>query len=270
MAKTASLVFFYFGEDSYVRALAQETVPLWRALKGYDKAVLLHHEIKAGPFELSQRAQRQADVLDLPTKENLAKYLNALGDEGYEVDLYIFSHGLPNKFVVSLGEYGDSEMVTRRWLEANVRPLNLRMVWQCNCYGSTLNDCWRGLGAKVTGGAQFVNFYPTRFKGFIKRWQDGETFAGACSRSDTKWSHTPVQAFMVADAATRADAWEGDVGLAFKVLGNNEHSQRYFRECWLEEDEIPGGKSGKQVMNNSSKMLIEGDRSLTKDKALTW
>ena len=262
MAKTASLVFFYFGEDSYVRALAQETVPVWRALEGYDKTVLLRHEIDLGPFELSERAEKRADVLDIPTKEHLAKYLNELGDEGYDVDLFIFSHGLPNKFVVSNGEYGDSSMVTQNWLEANVRPLNLRMVWQCNCYGSTLNDCWRNLGAKVTGGAKYVNFYPTRFKGFIEGWQQGQSFAGACSRSDTKWVHTPAQVFIMADAATRANVWGGSPLSALGVLGNNEHSRRYFRECWLGDD-VPDGKSGKQIMNDSSKMLIEGDRNLT-------
>lgn len=146
--------------------LAQETVPVWRALEGYDKAVLLRHEtdidVGALKFELSEKAEKLADVLDIPTKENLAKYLNELGDEDYIVDVFIFSHGWKDRFRVSKGTYGDNGTVTQRWLEANVRPLKIRIVWGTNCYGSTLNDCWANLGAKAASGAKFGSSWEER------------------------------------------------------------------------------------------------------------
>lgn len=267
--KTASLVFFYFGESSYVNRLAQEAVPLARALEGYDHAVLLRHETDVGSFELSEKAEKAADVLDVPTRDNLVRELNRLGDEGYVVDLFIFSHGWEDKFLVSNGTYGDNGAVNQAYLEARVRPLKLRIVWQCNCWGSTLNDLWAKLGAKATAGSRYVNFYPTRFNVFIKEWQAGSRFGAALYRSDTKASHTLVQAYMLVEAARRAKEWGGNVLTALKVLGNNDHSRRFFRKCW-NGDSVPPDKTGKQIMNASSKMLVQGNRRITKTSKLSW
>jgi hypothetical protein len=261
MAKTASLVFFYFGESSYVNRLAQETVPLHKALEGYDKAVLLRHETDVGGLELSEPAEDAADVLDLPTKENLVKYLNELGDEGYVVDLFIFSHGSRTSFRVSKGTYGDNTQITDRYLEANVRPLKLRLVWGCNCWGSYLNDTWKKLGARVSAGARYVQFYPTQFSRFINRWNRGETFSTAVREAVTKTIRTPVQAYLIVDAAGRLKEWGGKV--CPQVLGKGQPAEDYFRECWL-GDYWSEGKSGKQNMNYASFMVIEGDRKTTK------
>jgi hypothetical protein len=268
--KTASLVFFYFGEGSYVNALAQETVPLWMALEGYDHAVLLSHEVDFGNFNLSDKAEDLADVRDVPTKENLARELNRLRDEGYVVDLFIFSHGWKDMFRTSKGTYGENTTVNQRWLEANVtEPLKLRMVWQCNCYGSTLNDFWASIGAKAAAGSRFVNFYPTRFRKFMKEWRAGSRFGASLYRSDTKASHTPVQAYITVDAAARLKEWDGNLLQAARVLGNNDHSRRYFRKCW-NGDDVPDDKTGKQVMNESSKMLVTGNRKITRNSKLRW
>lgn len=264
MTRTASLVFFYFGESSYMNRLAQETVPLYHALEGYDHTVLLRHETDIGPFELSEAAEQAATVLDLPTKENLVKYLNELGDAGYVVDLYIFSHGWKDLFCTSKGTYGDNETVTQKYIEKHVKPLKLRAVWQCNCYGSTMNDCWRNLGALVSAGSRFVNFYPTRFKKFVKAWKSGETFGYAVTKSDTKASHTPVQMYLPMDAMARQDEWDGGLFGAAKILGRTKESQQYFEACWLDPGEWQEGKSGRQNMNHSSYMVVEGDRQVTK------
>jgi len=271
MEKTASLVFFYFGEKSYVNRLAQETVPLWKALEGYDHKVLLRHETDVGPFELSEAAEKEADVLDLPTKENLAAQLNRLREEGYVVDVFIFAHGWKDKFLASNGTYGDDTVVTQKWLESQViKPLKIRIVWQCNCYGSTMNDAWANLGAKAAAGSKFVSFYPTRFSGFIKRWRAGVTFAGALTRSETKLVHTPAQAYILTDAVARMKEWDANLWQATKVLGNNDHSRRYFSTLWNNPEDVPNGMSGRQIMNDSSKMVVEGNGRITRNSKLTW
>jgi len=265
MARTASLVFFYFGEESYMNRLAQETVPLAKALRGYDHAVLLRHETTFGPFELSEAAEDAADVIVTPTRENLAAELNRLGQEGYDaVDVFIFSHGWDKCFRVSAGSYGDNTKVCAAYLENNVTPLNIRMVWQCNCWGATLNPTWRRLGAQVAAGARFVNFYPTRFKGFIRRWHDGVPFSTCLNESDTKAVHTPVQAYMMADAAARAKQWDGNAAQALTVLSKAPAAERYFTNCWIAPDEWRDGRSGKQNMNFASRMLIDGNRKLVR------
>lgn len=266
--KTASLVFFYYGEDSYINRLAQETVPIHHSLTGYDKTVLLRHETdinaKGLKFELSQKAEQKADVLDLPTEANFVKYLDELGRDGYIVDLYVFSHGWNDCFRVSKGAYGDNATITAKYIEAHVNPLKLRMVWGTNCYGSTLNGSWRRIGARVCGGARFVNFYPTRYKNFIKRWNAGESYSSSVTKSNTALVRTPVQIYIPSDAAARTQKWGGNIFKAATVLGKNQAAEDYFRACWLDGNEWQEGKSGKQNMNYSSSILIEGNRSTTK------
>lgn len=264
MPKTASLVFFYFGESSYVNRLAQETVPLYKALKGYDRQILLRHETDFGPFELSEAAEQEADVVDLPTKKNLAKYLNELGEEGYIVDLFIFSHGLRDRFRVSRGTYGNNDTVTQQYLASNVRPLKLRMVWQCNCYGSTLNDLWLSLGAKACAGSRYVNFYPTRFKSFINAWNDGEPMAEALAGAEKKLARTPVHLYLIGDAMARRKEWKGAFFGGLGILGKTKAARKYFTECWLGA-KWSNRRSGKGNVNYSSGMVLGGSGGVTKN-----
>ena len=169
--KTASLIFFYFGEDSYVNRLAQEAVPLHRAMEGYDHTTLLYHPTHAGPFELSKKAHEAAEFAVIPTKENFVWALQRLSGKGYDaIDVFIFSHGSPKSFISSKGTYGDSEFCTSGYLAQKLtEPIKgLRLVYQVNCYGSTLNPFWLSIGARAAVGTRDVNFYPTRFNRFIK------------------------------------------------------------------------------------------------------
>ncbi len=269
-AKTASLVFFYFGEESYMNALAQETVPLWRALEGYDHRVLLSHDVNAGPFDLSKRAEKMADVRLAPTKENLVRQLNRLREDDYVVDVYIFAHGWRGCFQTSLGNYGKNELMYDVYLMSHVPDsLKIRMVWQCNCYGSTMNFAWSRLGAKVVAGTSHVNFYPTRFKGFIQRWQDGEDFASSIEGSDNARVRTPVQAYIVSDALARRKEWGGTIFQAGCVLGDNKASRRYFTRCW-NQSPWTSGRTGREVMNQSSRMILSGDSRITQGSRLVW
>jgi len=259
MAKTASLVFFYMGEKSYLKQLAQESVPLHKAMEGYDHTVLLHHTIEAGPFELSAQARKMASVEDIPTKENFVRELQRLGKEGYTVDLFIFSHGSPDVWLVSKGTYGQNAFIHANYILDNVDPLDLRIVWQCNCYGSTLNRVWSRLGAKASAGSRYVNFYPTRFNGFINRWQKGEPFGRAVADSDTAWLHFPVQFYIMTDAVSRLKEWGGAVYQVPFILNHTHASTDYFRTCWFSDSEWQIELSGRQNMSYSSEMMVDGD-----------
>lgn len=261
--KTASIVHFYFGESSYLNRLAQETVPVGLALEGYDRAVLLHHETNAGPFEISKADEKFATVVETPTEGNLIRQINDLGAAGYIVDLYVFAHGTTGRFLVSQGIYGHNAWTTGSRLQEAVKPLNLRAVWQCNCYGASMNSTWRALGAQVTMGTRLVDFYPTRFRAFAKAWASGKEFRDAVRGSDTELVRTPAQAYMLLDAAQRLEEWDGTVLQATTVLGLNEASQRYFKSCWLGDD-TPAGKTGRQIMNYASSMVIVGDPTVTR------
>lgn len=260
--RTACILFHYFGEKSYVVQLAQDTVPLNIALRGYDKTVLLRHSVEAGPFEVSPKAVGMASLLDLPTRENLVRYLNELGGDGYLVDLYIFSHGSPGSFRVSRGIYGDNTLISSRYLEAKVEPLNLRMVWQCNCYGASLNPTWRKLGAKVTGGSRYVNFFPTRFRRFVQSWRGEMPYSvalGMAENANRFWTHL----YILKDALAQRKVWGGSLLNFWRVLGRGKAARDYFTLRWG-SPEFPEGQSGAEHMIWTSEMLVEGRPLTTK------
>jgi len=271
MTKTASLIFFYFGEQSYMKRLAQETVQLHLGFDGYDKQVLLRHQTKFGHFEVSERVEKKADVVDLPTRENLEKYLNELGDAGYVVDVFIFSHGNEGYFLGSDGTYGNNIPIRDHHLVAGVRKMKIRAVWQCNCYGSTMAEAWHSLGAKVVAGSRYVNFYPTRWLRFIQLWNRGNVaFSTAVSKSDTGHVHSPVQMYVTLDAPSCRKDWDGPCPPGKDVMGKDPCSKRYFTNRWFPEDQWQEGKSGRQNMNYSSHMIVSGSKTLTKSKIPTW
>lgn len=261
--KTASLVFFYFGEESHLKALAQETVKIEKAFEGYDHKVLLKFKnLDLGPFLVGNKVAESVDVLLTPTQDHLMSEINRLGAEGYTTDLYIFSHGFGPSFRSSKGEYGQNTPITAKELLQGISTPNLRLVWQCNCYGSTLNPTWIQLGAKASTGARFNNFFPTRWNGFIERWNAGKTLEIALEESDTNYIRTPTHLFILADALQRKNEW-GSCSFPQTVLGSSKCAEDYFKKCWLGDD-WQNGKSGKANLNFASQMLISGDKNLTK------
>lgn len=263
---TASLIFFYFGEDSYLTRIAQETMPLHLAMEGYDRTVLLHHETQVGPFTLSQEAICEVTVRDIPTKENLVRQLNDLRRSGHTTDVFLFTHGGQENIRVSKGAYGDNGVCFTTYIEEHVpEPLKLRAVWGVNCFGASWNPLWRRLGARIAGGPRYVNFYPTRFRGFIKAWNDGQTYGEALKASDTDLSRLPAQSYILLDALEHLHEWNGNVLEAATVLGDNKASKRYFNRCWPSIDlPVMEDMSGKERMKFSSHVVTSGDRTVTR------
>jgi hypothetical protein len=259
----ASLVFFYFGEDSYVKALAQETVKVSKAFENYDQKVLLKFDDpNLGPFDLNKKLEESVDLLLTPTKENLVAQINRLGSEGYDTDLFIFSHGFGPSFRTGKNEYGENTPVTAKYLRENIKTPNLRLVWQCNCYGSTLNPTWEALGAKASAGARYNNFFPTQFNGFIERWNAGKTLETSLKEANTFLSRAPVYAYIIADSIQRKDEW-GNCKTLSTVLGTSPCAKAYFEKCWLGKD-FQDDKSGKENLIWASEMIISGNKDLKK------
>ena len=96
----ASLLLFYYGDSKY-ETLGQETLKLKKAMEGYNCNVLLKHNHLSNWADLSQKDEKLADIKDRPTKENFFKYLIQLTDDGYFIDVYLFTHGWTNSFRVS-------------------------------------------------------------------------------------------------------------------------------------------------------------------------
>jgi hypothetical protein len=243
-------------------------------MEGYDKKVLLKHETLPSWADLSEKDEKLADIKDIPTKANLFKYIIQLAKDGYDIDLFIFSHGWTDKFKASKGSHGSEDSVTADDIKNELHPsktglaqMPIRIVWGTNCYGQTLGETWRSVGAKATAGARYVNFYPNSFGHFINDWNRGNlSFGSAVGNSDTDAVRTVAQSFISlgdAPAKKKAGKWDG-CPFGKTVLGDDPCAKDYFVSVWIAKDEWQARQSGKENMNHSSFMVLGGDTKITK------
>lgn len=274
--KSACLIFNYYGDSKY-NTLGQETVKLKKAMEGYDRKVLLKHEDLPSWMDLSEKDEKLADIKDLPTKNNLFKYLKQLTKDGYYIDVYIFSHGWVEEFKASTGTYGSEDHVTASDITDRLSPsktgftkIPIRIVWGTNCFGHTMGEAWRGIGAKTTAGAKAVNFYPTSYNNFIEDWNKGNvSFDAAVENADTASVRTVAQTYIsTVHAPSHNKEWGNCPPFVF-VLGDNSCAKDYFRTMWIHDDWVDG-KSGKDNMNQSSFMMRAGEKMLTKNSRPSW
>ena len=275
---TASIIFFYYGDSEQI-TLAQETMKLKRAMKGYNFKVLLKHNVVPSILDIREGDEKEADIKDVPTADNLVKYLIELGKAGYAVDMFIMSHGAPGGFVTSKGQHGTVDMFTASEIrqrlgsaQTGLSQLPIRMIWSTLCYGASLNEAWTSVGAKVVGGSRDVNFYPTQFRGFTEEWNKGDVAYGtALARSDTPASRTATQIYIsTIEAPQTRERW-GKCPVGRTVLGKNNCSDDYFLKRWgIDPTIVKGAANGREIMNLASKKFVAGNQSLTKNSMPDW
>jgi len=279
---TASIVFLYYGDSKY-ETIGQETMKLKLAMQGYDKVVLLKHEEVAPIWDLSEADERLADVKDVPTNAKLAEQIESLADDGYIIDLWIFSHGWSQGFRTSDGDtenedddvWRDSDILDlvkpNSDYDTGYDELPLRMVWQVNCYGNFLSGEWRQIGAKVVVGPRYVNFFPNQFAKFAKEWNKGEKVKDCRDAADTAATRTIVHTYILADALTKRENghWDG-CPVPKTVLGSNHCAEDYFNTFWSADQWWQDGENGKQNMIYSSHRVINGNGNITKNSTPNW
>jgi hypothetical protein len=132
------------------------------------------------------QAATRYDVVHLLT-DNLcsrSQSLNALVIETQRkrtIDLIILGHGSNENLIMkrrpnlSGGPNGNIRSLLTDARSRGVNKLSLRMVYMCNCYGSTLNDDWEAIGAQASVGSKLNDYMPepmTTF--FIHNWLGGQ------------------------------------------------------------------------------------------------
>jgi hypothetical protein len=137
-------------------------------------------------IKTSLQANNRYDVVHLLT-DNLcsrAKLLDALVAEtqkGRKIDLVVLGHGSNESLALKTGPNlsggvnGNIRTLLADAQNRGVAALNLRMVYMCNCFGSTLNDDWIALGAAASVGSKMNDFMPepmTTF--FLQHWLGGQ------------------------------------------------------------------------------------------------
>ncbi len=98
----------------------------------------------------------------------------------HRVDVHVLTHGNEQGFGVGGASWFKASDI--RGL-GNVAGLDLRAVYQMNCYGAALNSAWTFAGADVVSGSRGINYAPSSYFDFIVRWRAGTAFSSAVSAS---------------------------------------------------------------------------------------
>jgi hypothetical protein len=141
------------------------------------------------------QAAGRYDIVHLLTDNSCsrARLLDCLVLEtknGRAIDLIVLGHGRPEELILKTGPNltgGPSSNIRTLKADARkkgVRTLNLRMVYMCNCFASTVNDDWLAIGANVSIGSKQLDMMPepmTTF--FVHNWLNGQTANQAASNA---------------------------------------------------------------------------------------
>jgi hypothetical protein len=286
--KSASLVYFYFGDGPLFTIFQNAGINLQYALDGYDKTCLLKKDYSG--------VNKSPDYHDQPTKANFFKYLKKLADEGYYIDIFVFSHGsrdgietlesVPFDPRVDIKAIRPQDIISELSEIYGPGEFPIRIVYMMNCFGNNLSDAFVSVGAKAVAGTPHINFFPTRFNVFGKAWQEGKSFYSAIKTSEEDKTANSLAAtgintelkFRMANplswkcksckTGTSLDDKDNCLGCFFKSF----YSFRGITdETKDEEEEYDYSKTGVQNIMLTSKPLVGGSNwKLTKDTKPTW
>ena len=259
--KSASLTVVSFDDSPFYKLIQNATLNYELCFEGYAKSVLMKKVYTSSP-------NPTVHIKDT-SKKMFLETMRDLADGGHSIDLFMCSHGTYEKITLD-----DGEVITNTDIEglstgkyANGK-FPLRMVYQINCNGATLNNNYINIGAKAVEGTKEIDFYPNRFNQFVKAWNEGERFDKALIDSDTASARTVMQTLIVADS--KVTKFSPRCKGFSTVLGKNDGAEAYFTTKWLANSEYDPGQSGKDNMNDASKQIIAGDAGLRKADRPSW
>jgi len=113
---------------------------------------------------------------------DLKNTLLRLTKEDKIIDLFILTHGRKDYISVTGGI--DSSKIRQIRADNGNNPIRLRAVYMMNCVGSSLNQAWLDIGAKVSSGAAVNNYLPEPSMFFFwSNWKSGQSFNDAVTNA---------------------------------------------------------------------------------------
>ena len=136
--------------------------------------------------------------------------------QGNTIDLIVLGHGSNDNVVLNGGNSMTGDMIRdigAAAVASGCRSVNLRMVFMCNCFGSTLNCAWLDIGARVAVGPKKNDYMPEPMTtDFLTLWAEvGQNAADAASHAyDLSKTAYWAVAFPVIGILYEAEGWFGD------------------------------------------------------------
>ncbi len=268
--KSASLTIALFDDSPFFNLIQNAQLAYGNCFEGYDKSVLLKRT-----YSGSRKPDRH---LKNPSKATFFSELKALAEDGYYIDIFIFSHGFDNKISLleNQEEITGEDIIEELYDNAGQfsrGKFPIRLVYGVHCFGATLRDEFVQVGAKAVVGARRVNFYPNQANKFISEWNKGNVSVSSAYRnSNTTSSRTVMQALIKLDANFESPCFRPKCKFGKTVLStdSNDCAYNYFDCKWGLDYNKYKGDDGMDIMNHSSDMLFSGDMTMIKYNRFTW
>lgn len=179
--------------------------------------------------------------------------------ENYTVDLYFFGHGSPERLLLNgeslTGGYDGnirSLLTEARQQKGSSFNFKLRLVFMGECFGSTLNEDWRAVGAKTSVGSAHINYMcePTAYS-FVHNFVNSNKSV----RDAATIAFNDAKAFWSVSARVAQLA-----GVSITYLSSNDPKCEYWGDNNIQEQDC---KSKTRI--DQSRLVVSGNGNLIFD-----
>lgn len=234
----ASLIWFHMGDGPVTTFFQSMGTDLRKAMDGYDFTVLIIDPSYAGPFLVDATAIKDADLVLSPYEANLYLGMQEITERGYDMDVWVFSHG-------SQDEHDDGRVVTYfSSLDKNECVTEGAGVGEETCW-NYVDDDGDGLEDEVDGvyDHEIVqNLDPARIGTDLVPIR--MAYSIACYNEGMNWAWYDVGAKVVSGTLRInfypvfyggfADAWNTGSSYAASVAGSDDPADRLAVEAYME------------------------------------
>ena len=217
-----------------------------------------------------------------PTLEGLLDALRVTTSYGYDITFFDLGHGGADAFGDAFFTSADATgTIFESQLDWALAPQNigacdlpLRAVNSLACYFGQMNAMWIDHGAKVSGGANAGEFFPQELNGFVRHWNNGDTFG-----TSTAASFDPIVRNLNRLAVGAVGVtYYPTMGCVDSVLGLNDCAQQFFTVSGPTSmsfanngrNDYDPSLSGQDNMDAGSADVIAGFLGIDKFTPLTW
>jgi hypothetical protein len=155
------------------------------------------------------------------TAENVLAKIDQLSKD-YIIDIHVLSHGGPDSIV----GYNNARLTPANFFtkieerRAGGEPIQIRAVYQMNCFSGSLVAEWLAVGTDVVNGTKpdKLNMMPTQYFSFLQHWMNNEQFDTSVQKGfdDVKWYFDILYANAPQNVTSSQMFVHGDKNLRFK------------------------------------------------------
>lgn len=162
------------ARDALVRHVDERIKSATDNLLENAELVLNRYSAAAPEYYGSVQVLRNGRALYSSLKDTLIQ----LTEANKFIDLFVLTHGSSNSIALEGSTSIDGDRIREiRTVHNGGRPVRLRSVYMMNCVGSSLNQAWLDIGAKVSAGSIRNNYIPepTMYY-FFNNWKEDRSF----------------------------------------------------------------------------------------------